>query len=348
MKTMRPSRPYVLAVLAIPLTLAFAAVADDVSFHPAKETKSAKELRIEAEFRVKEASFTMNGEPMPGEMMDQIASQEFLLSLAIDATETFTATKDGKPTDLLRSYDKMEAKFEAGDETNTPDKPNELEGKVVRFQWDDKASEFKKSYHETTGDDAALENLIDDMEVRAILPTKKVSEGDTWEVAADDLMALFFPGGIAAGAPEESADGPDMDAMGEEMAKQLEEAFKEFKVACTYKGARDAGGTRVGEIAFQYDGKGSLDLDPILEQAKDAFGDGAPEMDMSATCSMNLKGEGVLLWDLATGTMHSYEMKSNFGLDISIQIHAEPEGQQIEVALSGSIGGDVTWDLSRQ
>ncbi|MCY2960635.1 MAG: hypothetical protein NTY35_10760 [Planctomycetota bacterium] len=346
---MKTKSAYLFAVLAIPLTLGLAAVADDVSFHPAKDVKSQKELRIEGEFRVKEAAFTVNGEPMPGEMLEQITSQEMLLSIAIDATETFLATKDGSPTDLLRSYDKMETKVEIGDQSESPKKANELEGKVVRFQWDDKASEFKKSFHESKGDDALLEQLIDDMEVRAMLPAKKVAQGDTWEVDAEHMTALFFPGGIAGGADDSAGEGPDMDAMGKEMAKQMEEAFKEFKVACTYKGARDAAGTRVGEIAFTYDGKASLDLDSILRQVQDAFGgEGAPQMEFTTSATLSLKGDGVLLWDLATGVLHSYEMKSNLGLDVSIQVHAEQDGQQFEVSLSGSLGGDVTWELARK
>jgi len=345
---MKTHSSFSLAILAIPLTLGFAAVADDLSFHPAKDAKSQKELRIEAEFRVQEASLTVNGEPLPGEMLDQIKSQEILISLAIDATETFLATKDGAPTDLLRSYDKLEATLDVGDESQSPDGANELEGKVVRFQWDEKASEFNKTFHESKGDESLLEDLIDDMEVRALLPSKKVAEGDTWDVDADRMIALFFPGGVAAAVGDDAGEGPDMGEMSAELGEQMQEAFQAFKVTCIYKGTRDAGGTRVGEITFAYDGKADLDLDPILEKVQESFGGGAPEMDFEATASMTLKGEGVLLWDVATGVMHSYEMTAKMGLDVNIQVHGEQQGQQFEVSLSGSMGGDVTWELSRQ
>lgn len=341
-------RPFAFAVLAIPLTLAFTVVADDLAFRPAKDAKAQKELRIEGEFRIKDASFSMNGEPAPTGALDELTSQEMLLSLAIDATETFLATKDGVPIDLLRTYDKIEVSMEVGDETQSPDDSNELEGKTVRFQRDEK-SELKKSFHESKGDDALLESLIDDMEVRALLPEKKVSAGDTWDVAADRMQALFFPGGIVMSGKDESG-GPDIDALGQEMADQLEEAWSDFKVACTYKGAREDGGTRVGEITFLYDGKATLDLASLLEKVTQSVGGGAemPEMDIQATASMTLKGEGVLLWDLATGTLHSYEMKADVGLDIDIEVSMDQGGQQMEFAVAGSLGGDVTWDLSRK
>jgi hypothetical protein len=117
---------------------------------------------------------------------------------------------------------------------------------------------------------------------------------------------------------------------------------------CTYKGARDADGTQVGEIAFTYDGNASLDLDPILDQARGIFGDEAPEMDFDASATLNLKGEGVVLWNLATGTLHSYEMRCDLGLDVSVQMHMEQQGQQIDFSLAGALGGDITWEMARK
>ena len=345
---MKNTRAYSLALLSIPLVVGFAFVADELAFHPAKDAKTQKELRMEAEFKVEEASFTVNGEPMPGEVLDQVMAQEILLSLAIDATETFVATKDGKPTDLLRSYEKIKTTAEIGDETQESDTPSELEGKTVRFTWNEKTKTFDKTFHESKGDESDLESLIDDMEVRALLPAKKVAKGDTWEVAAKDMLALFFPGGPVTGGVEKPEDGPDLDELGAEFGKQLEESFKEFKVACVYKGARDAGGKNVGEIAFTYEGKASIDLDPLLRKIQESLGEGAPELDVEATATMNLKGEGVLLWDLATGLLHSYEMKADLGLDLEARLHGDEGGQSFEASLSGSIGGDVTWDMSAE
>lgn len=344
---MKHTNAYFLAVLGIPLTLGLASLADDVSFHPAKDLASQKELRIEAELAVKEASMTFNGEPVPGDSIEQLTAQQLLLNIAIDVTETFRATKDGAPVDLVRSYDKLELKVEIGDEVEEPEGDNDLEGKIVQFLWDAKESEYKKSFHESKGDEALLERLDADMEVRALLPDKKVGEGDTWDVSGDDLAALFFPGGIASGAGDASGEGPDMGAITDELTKQLETAFKEFKVTCTYKGARDAAGTKVGEIAFVYDGKASLDLDQLLQQAEELNGSGL-DMEFSSSASMTLRGEGALLWDLATGVMHTYEMKAELGLDVSIEAHAEQEGRQFDVSMSGTIGGDVTWAMTRK
>ena len=79
MKTMRQSCPYVLAVLAIPLTLALAAVADDVSFHPAKEAKSAKQLRIDSKV----------GSLEPGKDADFVIWSESPLSSSTHCEQTW-------------------------------------------------------------------------------------------------------------------------------------------------------------------------------------------------------------------------------------------------------------------
>ena len=97
-----------------------------------------------------------------------------------------------------------------------------------------------------------------------------------------------------------------------------------------------------------YDGKASLDLDAVLEQAEALGGDGGPEMDYTSSASMSLRGEGTLLWDLATGVMHTYEMKAELGLDVRIEAHADQDGMKFDVSISGSLGGDVTWAMTRK
>jgi hypothetical protein len=334
-------------LLAVPFLLALAPSADELSFHPAKDAKSKKTLAIEVELNVKDASFSVNGDPMPAEALDQIKSQALLLDLSVGATETFLASRDGRPVDLVRTYDDLKASVEMGDNQQTLDEVKEFEGKSVRFTWNDKEKAYDKVWHESKGEDAALEDLIDDMEVRALLPDRKVSSGDTWDVPAKDLEPLFLPGGMLS--PKGKDDAGEFDEIAEGVGKQLEDAFKDFKVVCTYKGAREEGGVRVAEVTFRYDGKARVDLAPILQKIQEKEGgEGMPEMHFTANCGLDLKGEGTLLWDLGTGTLHSYTMNADVGLDVSVEMSGEQEGQSIEVSMSGSIGGTVGWTMKRE
>ncbi|MBL8863543.1 MAG: hypothetical protein JNK02_16255 [Planctomycetes bacterium] len=344
---MNTTRLRLLAVLAVPFTLGLALVADELAFKPAKDSKSQKELRIEAEFRVRDASLSFNGEPVPADVISQVTSQDLLLTIGVEVTETFLSTKDGAPTDLLRSYDALSTRFEVGDEVQEPESGPNLEGKTVRFRWSESDSAFKKTFHESTGDEDLLEALDDDMELRALLPTKKVASGDIWEVKGEKIAALFFPGGLPGGGGGDEG-GPDLEAVGRELSEQLERSFRDFKVVCTYKGARDETGTQVGEVGFAYEGKASLDLAPVLQRVIDSLGEQAPDFDLSATASMTLDGEGRMLWDLASGTLHSYEMKADVTFGIAVEVSGEQQGQQIEIALSGTLGGDVTWEMKRK
>jgi hypothetical protein len=338
---------YPLALIAIPLVLGLASVADDLSFHPAKDLASKKELRIEAEMRIEDVSASFNGEPIPAEAVEQMTSSEMLLSLAVDVTETFAATADGEPRDLRRTYDAASMAFEFGDEVQESEENDDIRGKTVRFLWDEEEGAFQKSWHESQGDDDLLESIEVDMEVRALLPAKKVAEGDTWEVAGSKLSGVFFPGGFPA-PDADAAEGPDLEALQEEFAAQLEAAFAEFKVLCTYKGAREADGVQVGEIAFQYDGKATLELGDMIRRVAEEMGDEVPPFDITASASFEIAGTGVLLWDLASGTLHSYEMSAKPAFDISIEVSGDANGQSIDFSMSGRLAGDVTWELARQ
>jgi len=342
-------RNLLLACLAAPLALGLTFVAEELAFHPTKDATSRKALTIAGEFRVSGVSFTVNGEPMPGEMLEQITSASILVDLAVDVTEVFRQTRDGRPIELLRTYDDLEASLEFGDESQSLEDAGEIEGKAIRFAWDEEEEAYTKSFHETTGEERILVDLIDDMEVRSLLPGKKVAAGDTWEVPAADLEPLFFPGGFLdlSGADQE---GPEFDALAEDFARQLEQALKDFKVLCTYKGVREEGGRRVGEVAFRYDGRCELDLDELMAKVQESVGDqeGMPEMDISAGAGLTLTGEGALLWDLEAGMLHAYTMQADVELDVRVDVRGEAEGETFEVALSGELAGELSWEMTRQ
>ncbi len=344
---MNPRRSSLLLLLAIPGTLGFALLADELTFHPEKDATSQKKLTIEAEFNVEDASFTMNGEPMPDEALDEIKAQALIVNLAMGVTETFKSTKDGRPLDLLRRYDDLSVSVEFGDESEDLAEAKAFEDKTVRFRWNEEEKAYDKSFHESSGDESALADLIDDMEIRVLLPGKKVAVGDTWEIPANDIGALFFPGGVPM-TDDGSGEGVEFQDVTDAIGKQIEDSLKDFKVLCTYKGTREVGGVRVGEVAFTYDGNCRIDLEPLLRKIEEEQG-GSDDAELSFTASagMELKGEGSLLWDLKAGVLHSYSMQAKPHFDVSIEASVSAGNQQFELSMSGAIGGNVAWEMSR-
>lgn len=343
---MKVSSLCLLACTSAPLLFAFALPADDLSFHPAANSDFSKTLKVNLEMNITDASMTMNGEPLPGEAVESLKSNSLTVDMLVGVTEKYVASKDNKPVELLRTYDKMKLDSEFGDESKEMEEFKELEGKTVSFKWNEKESSYDKSFHESEGEKDLLKSLEVDMDLRCLLPEKKVAKGDTWEVPADHLKTLFMPGGLATKGGEKEA-GAEFEKIQKNLEEQFSSALKDFKVTCTYKGTKDEGGVTVAEIGLLFDGKAKMDLASMLE---DIFAaqkqEGMPDMDFKAGVGMGMKGDGTLLWNMSAGRMQNFEMNATANLDVDINVHAEQGDQPIDVVMTGRAEGKMTWDFA--
>ncbi len=341
---MKFSRLALLSCISAPLVLALALPADDLSFHPAANTEVAKTLKLDLEMNVTEASANFNGQELPAEALEQI-KQTLIANMVVGVTEKYVETKEGKPLTLLRTFDTMSLDFEFGDNSNADENFKEAEGKTVEFKWNEKEGAYEKSFKDSEGDADELKDLDPDMDLRVLLPEKKVAKGDTWEVAADRLKPLFFPGGMITKVGEEDAEG--FDKMRKELEDQFSQFLKDFKVTCTYKGTKEEDGKTAAQIDFTFDGKMKLDMGSMIEEViSQQGGEEVPDMDVKAVFGMSLKGEGTLLWNLAAGHLANFDMKADAGLDVNIEVHAQSADQPVDVNMSGKAAGKMTWELA--
>lgn len=335
------------ATLSAPLFLSFALIADDISFHPAGGSEVVKTLKWDMEANVKDVTLTMNGEPVPGADagMNQLTENSILFNMLVGVTEQNVESKDGKPIDLLRTFDSLKMGFEMGENSKDFDEFKELEGKTVRFKWNEKDGAYDKSFHESEGDTDKIQQLTEDMDLRLLLPSKKVAKGDTWEVPAQELMGLLMPGGTpgSGGAGKEAEMG---EKLREKVMEQLEQFFKESKVACTYQGARDEGGVQVGEIAFHFEGKAKLDLgDMIQEIIESQAPAGVPEMTIKATIEGELKGEGSCLWNIAAGRVQNHTMHSDMSFQMDMNVNMKQGDTPMDFVMAMSADAKADWAL---
>lgn len=337
---MRPARA-LRALLAAPLLLAFALPSDDVSFHPKAGSQVKKKLEVTIELKPESLELSLNGDPMPDGDIDGL-DESLLIELAIGVTEKFVETKDGRPTDLLRTFDELSLSTKAGSERDDAPDFDRLEGKTVRFHWKDEGDTYERSFHESEGDDVLLLNLSDDMDLRALLPGKNVAEGDTWEVPGAKLLPLFLPGGLPGEIATDEGAGPLRAAL-EEVQGGLLKLVEDGKVTCKYAGARDEGGTRVAEIHFTLAGRGDVDLSKAFESLAQ---DEEVKPEVEATASVELDGEGKILWDLAAGRVHAFEMRLESKIDLDVTAEAEVEGETFQFGVEGKITGTGTWKLT--
>jgi hypothetical protein len=342
---MQLSRATLVACLAVPVALAFALPATKLSFAPKGGAESKKTLTIEADMSIVDLTGDVNGQPLPPEATEQLTSQGLLVTMATTVTDVYAATKDGRPLELLRTYEALDMDVEMGEESNSNAEMKAIEGKTVKFTWDEKEGAYAKSYHESEGEAGLIEELEADMDLLCLLPQRELDEGDSWEVPAKDLGPLFLPGGMV-NAGEEQADGPDMSGLLEEMRDEFEKAAETFKVTCTFKGVSEKDGAKVGEVSFVFDGKMSMDLSDMIQRVvEDQAGGEAPPMDISFNMGMGMKGEGTLWWNLAENRLHAYEMEAAAEMDMAMEMSADQGGQSMSVSMSGKAKGDMTWTL---
>lgn len=333
--------------LAFPITLAFALPATRLSFAPKAGSEAKKTLTIEADFSITDLTGDMNGQPLPPEATEQLTSQSLLVNLAQTVTDVYTTTKDGKPVELLRTFDSISMESEVGEESNSNEDVKAIEGKTVKFAWDEKEGDYTKSFHESEGDSKLVEELEADMDLLCLLPAKELGEGDSWEVPAKDLGTLFFPGGMVSAGGDDSGDGPDMSEFIEEMQGEFQKAAEAFKVTCTFKGVAEKDGAKCGEVAFVYDGKMSMDMSDMLQRIIESQGGDQeiPPMDLTFNLGMGMKGEGTLWWNMAESRLQGYEMKADAEMELAMEMSMDAGGQQMAINFSGKAKGEVNWKL---
>jgi hypothetical protein len=329
--------------LAAPLLLALAIPADELDFHPKAGAELKKALKVTVEMKPEKVDFTVNGESMPSDNFGGLGDTTIKVKLGVDVTDKYAQVKDGRATDLLRTFDSLQLSYEAGEEKGDAPKFDQLEGKTVRFKWNGDSETYEKSFHESKGDDSLLEQLTEDMDFRALLPSKKVSEGDTWELAGDKIQSLFLPGGM----PGEIATGSDKDeakAAFDELRTSLGKFQEELKVQCKYKGSHEDGGARVGEVDFTFASKGKADLSRLI-QTLGSMEDSEVHPDVDASADVDLEGSGVLLWNLADGRVQNFTMHAEAGFDLDVKASFDIDGEGVQMLIKGRFTGKADWAL---
>ena len=71
--------------------------------------------------------------------------------------------------------------------------------------------------------------------------------------------------------------------------------------------------------------------------------DEAGEMEVgSMDLALELEGEGTLLWNLSAGCAHSFEMTSDFGLQMDIAMSISASGMDMDIEQSMEFSGSLT------
>lgn len=352
---MKHLKPLLAVSLAAPALTAFALpalVADEVVFRPAVGSEVTKVFTNQMDLILDDMTMSMNGEEMDASMIGMEMELTALTTYVV--TDEYVALGDGQPVKLKRTFDELSSTSNASGSTpmgpmdEEMDGSSELEGLSVVFAWDEEDDEYGVEFASDDEDDEELlEGLSEDMDLRALLPGKAVSTDDSWRIDLDLLHHVLAPGGNLKVLPDESDEGMGgmgMGAPGSGMGS-LGDMLGELdgSAIATYKGKREVDGVTVGVIAIQIDITGANDMTEFLEEAiEDA--EGMEDVEVSydaADVELAFKGEGELLWNLAGGHLHRFELGGDVNMVMDMAMSMAVMGSDVEMEMSMEMSGTI-------
>jgi hypothetical protein len=349
----RSSSRIFLPALAVGLAFTSPGPWDKPAFQPSPGTILTKEFTTEFDVSLDDLSLTVNGQDI-AEMIGQL---EFTIGSEgkIGVTDTYKAIADGRPTELLRTFDSLRSMTRMELSPGQIPEPevtgkSELEGKTVRFQWNEEEQSYDCTFGDDKGDETLLEGLREDMDYRVFLPKADVKVDDEWNVVLTDLGDVMMPGGNLRVLPEGmKADEETMRVLEDLMARfgDKSEELLDGTCVCTYKGEHDEDGTRVAEIALEIEVNASLDMSEFLNTAiqdaieKSGAGEAVQFNLDTADFDLDFSGSGTLLWNVGVGRAHSFQASGDLTIHFDLVVGIEAKGESQDMEASAELSGTL-------
>lgn len=334
------------ALLASPFLLALAPRGDALSFHPAKDSSLSKVNETTMSFELGDMSVIVDGNDVSGQVPADAKGE---MNMSMNWTDKYVDLKDGKPLELIRSFDTMKGSMDMSGAGNSHNSEipefDALSGKSIKFKWNEEKKSYDITFHECEGEGKLLKTQQVDMDYRMMLPTKadgsvkEVAEGESWDVPTDFVRQILD--GIKNGDMGDDESGM-MSILQDELFPQMEKLLDKFKTTCTYKGHREEDGVVAGVIAIAIEGKGDLDLKSMIEAVvaeKVPAGSGVEISVKKANVGIKMTGKGELLWNIASGHLLSMEQSADFTVDIGLDASADQGGQSHAIEATVEVPG---------
>jgi hypothetical protein len=339
---MKHKRNTLAPILLAPAVLALGHLGEQPSFAPEEGATLTKRARTESELSLDEMKMNMGGQEIDSSAMGMEMTSA--VTQVVTVTDSYVSVGEGRPLKLKRSYDELSSQTEVsvsgpmGDQDSDISGSSELEGTSVVFSWDDDAEEYEAAFDEDSdGDEDLLEGLLEDMDMRGLLPDGDVSEGDVWDVDPGQLRGIFSPGGKVKIEPE------DVDfSMGGAPSSNMNEMMEEFEgeVTAKFVGVREDDEARVAVIELTIDVSSANDLTEFMEEMMEnmEMPEGMEIEVMADAFDMEFlfEGKGEVLWNLGTGLLHSLEISGDVSqvMDTTMNMNMAGQEQTIEQSMS--------------
>ena len=339
--------------LALSLIVGFSGSSvDKVAFTPAEGTTVTKTFTSTTELEMDDMTTLMNGGPGPMPEMEM----SMAMTQTVTITDEYLALADGKPTKLARTFDSvgtdLEMDVNAAGESSAPtgSGSSPLEGSTVVFTWNAETESYDTAFAEgEEGEADLLTGLVEDMDLRGLLPSAELAEGESY-----DIGVAAFADVIAAGGDLKIEMEIDGEAANTGMDPEMMTDFRRFfddllegEASGKYVGMREVDGVKVAVIEINVEINGSADMS---ELAAESMGSEMPEgVEMTIErmdVEMSYEGSGELHWNMAKGMIHGLSMEAEMEMNMDMAMGVAMGGQEmnisVEMAMSGAIESTVT------
>lgn len=308
----------VLALVAVPSS-------DKLVFGVKEGTKLSRSFEQSLEMHKRSMTMKIGDNEIPPEALES-AVFDSSFTETVEVEDDFKKTDDERPLQLARKYvtlkhvgeDKVQMAGMPEAQETKKDKETDLEGKSVLFRWDAEKDAYAKEWIGDGADGALLEKLKEDMDLRGLLPSKAVSEGDTWTIDLKEFSDVLGPGGKFGFKKDDPKDDDDDDGFEENVKGEL---------TCTYKGISEIGGKKLARIAAV--GEATTFDDEDKEDG--------PKLHIDF--SMQLEGE--FLWDPAAKHLASYELGGDVTAKLTLTQDIEMGDRSAELEMTVDLEGKM-------
>lgn len=314
-----------LALLAAFVALA-PVTADTIAFGP--ETGSTVEKTFEMSIMLDQRSISMKvGEhELPSELTEN-TEMSWKSKQKLVVEDEYREVGSERPVKLARKFADMSDKSEQRirmvgmEETQeiSKDKESPLEGKTVLFSWNEKDEEYAKEWVGDGADDDLLADLKEEFDFKLLVPSKSVSEGDTWKIDLADFDNVLGPCGELAFKGDDDEEDDDDDG---EFQENLT-----GEVVLTYGGTKEEGKRKLAVLTAVLKGK------TFQEQEQ---GEGST---MRMDYDLDLEGE--FLWDVGAKRLASYKLSGDVTCDMDIKQAVDMGGETGELVIALELAGTV-------
>lgn len=298
-----------------------------IVFAPHAGSSIAKQVDIQLEMRLTRLQlndYEFHG--LDGPTIRLLTSARF--------ADTHARIDGGRPIDYLRHFEDISLKWASDGVREDVFGFHPLSACSLRYRWQPDVQDYSTDLEEGRCRTLLLEGLIEDTDLRGLLPDSVVARGREWTAKGRPLVdALFGPLELAfVGISKEN--GLECRARDILLRPFLERAEKQAELRCKYVESFEANGSRCAQITLCHADKYSL---YITDQVNECLRASDPRLDAyelsveDFRLDWTVDGHGTLTWNVTEGHYESLDLEA-------------------EVELEGSFGlrfgrGQDTWKI---